>query len=145
MPFGYIWSVSVCVFYIKQFHLFNIQILRPSPICVINVCTDPVLQRVPLGRWVIEDLSRHLHHDLPEEVVPTKHVAVPHRQPHGSSLDLDQWHLVLKQKITNMRQCCYRIKDYCVVTFRISSNMGFSVCFFTFVFLLPALLLSGSK
>jgi hypothetical protein len=71
-------------------------IIKVPIFCVVLFLTHPVLKAVPLWRGLVKDLSLHGQHQLAEEVVPAKHVAVPHCQPETTTLYLGQGHLELK-------------------------------------------------
>ena len=70
----------------------------------------PILQTVPFRGWVVEYLTSHWHHNLAKEIISTKHVTMPHTDPHCSSLHFVKRHHKLKNKAKlNLRNPCYII------------------------------------
>lgn len=70
--------------------------------------THPVLQRVPLGGHIIKHCISKGDDDLPKEVIASKHVTVPHRDPQCATLQLTHGCAELQNKRLQVRKTVSR-------------------------------------
>jgi len=116
--------------------------------------TYSLLKRIPVWRRIVEYLVLQGHSYLAEEVIAAEHVRMPDRQPQRPCLQAIQTHMELKSRddepsslLIGMHTSSKNILAYIIaqLTFSVSLNSGFNVCFFTFVFLFPLFDLSGNR
>lgn len=106
-----------------------------------------------MRRRIVEYLVLQRHPHLAKKVVATEHVRMPDSQPQSPGLQTAQAHMELKSRVDELPSLIvmqtssktFRSIHVNGLTFRVSLNSGFNVCFFTFVFLLPLFDLSGNR